>query len=65
MALCDAPQWAGLVSKRFVCLVLQDVCRKLHALIDKVDEERYDLLAKVGKADKEVRVRGQRSGCPS
>lgn len=32
----------------------QDTCKKLHALIDKVDEERYDLEAKVGKADKEV-----------
>lgn len=35
-------------------LCLQETCRKLHALIDKVDEERYDLLTKVGKAEKEV-----------
>lgn len=35
---------------------LQDTCRKLHALIDKADEERYDLNVKVGKADKEVNV---------
>ncbi|XP_041651564.1 troponin I, fast skeletal muscle-like [Cheilinus undulatus] len=33
---------------------LMDTCRKLHALIDKVDEERYDLEAKVAKADKEI-----------
>uniref|UniRef100_A0A3P8ULM4 Troponin I2, fast skeletal type n=1 Tax=Cynoglossus semilaevis TaxID=244447 RepID=A0A3P8ULM4_CYNSE len=33
---------------------LMETCKKLHALIDKIDEERYDLLAKVGKADKEI-----------
>ncbi|XP_049578451.1 troponin I, fast skeletal muscle [Syngnathus scovelli] len=33
---------------------LMDTCRKLNALIDKVDEERYDLSIKVGKADKEI-----------
>lgn len=36
-----------------VC-VFKETCRKLAALIDRVDEERYDLHAKVGKADKEV-----------
>lgn len=33
---------------------LMEACKKLHALIDAVDEERYDLEAKVGKADKEI-----------
>ncbi|KAM8751184.1 troponin I, fast skeletal muscle-like isoform 1-T1 [Acanthopagrus schlegelii] len=33
---------------------LMEACKKLHALIDKVDEERYDLEIKVGKANKEI-----------
>ena len=33
---------------------LMETCKKLHALIDKADEERYDLESKVGKADKEI-----------
>ncbi|XP_056307458.1 troponin I type 2a (skeletal, fast), tandem duplicate 4 isoform X1 [Danio aesculapii] len=33
---------------------LQDLCKKLHQQIDKVDEERYDMEAKVAKADKEI-----------
>ncbi|XP_071315842.1 troponin I, fast skeletal muscle-like [Trachinotus anak] len=33
---------------------LMDTCRKLHALIDKVDEERYDMTVKVSKAEKEI-----------
>uniref|UniRef100_A0A3B1JC75 Troponin I type 2a (skeletal, fast), tandem duplicate 3 n=1 Tax=Astyanax mexicanus TaxID=7994 RepID=A0A3B1JC75_ASTMX len=33
---------------------LQELCKKLHSNIDKVDEERYDLEAKVAKSDKEV-----------
>ncbi|KAM9352206.1 troponin I, fast skeletal muscle-like isoform 1-T4 [Symphorus nematophorus] len=33
---------------------LMETCKKLHSQIDKVDEERYDLLIKVGKADKEI-----------
>uniref|UniRef100_A0A1A7WNR9 Troponin I type 2 (Skeletal, fast) n=2 Tax=Nothobranchiidae TaxID=405002 RepID=A0A1A7WNR9_9TELE len=33
---------------------LMETCKKLQALIDKIDEERYDLEAKVGKADKEI-----------
>ncbi|KAL6106191.1 tnni2 [Pungitius sinensis] len=33
---------------------LMETCKKLAALIDRVDEERYDLQAKVGKADKEI-----------
>lgn len=32
----------------------QETCKKLHALIDKIDEDRYDIEAKVSKADKEV-----------
>ena len=31
------------------------MCKKLHHLIDKIDEERYDCESKVQKADKEVR----------
>lgn len=33
---------------------LQETCKKIHALIDKIDEERYDIESKVSKADKEV-----------
>ncbi|KAL3044410.1 hypothetical protein OYC64_012824 [Pagothenia borchgrevinki] len=33
---------------------LMEACKKLHTLLDKLDEERYDLLSKVGKADKEI-----------
>ncbi|KAK5866793.1 hypothetical protein PBY51_011340 [Eleginops maclovinus] len=33
---------------------LMEACKKLHCLIDKVDEERYDLETKVGKANKEI-----------
>ncbi|XP_034079048.1 troponin I-like [Gymnodraco acuticeps] len=33
---------------------LMETCKKLHALLDKLDEERYDLASKVGKADKEI-----------
>ncbi|MCI4381710.1 hypothetical protein PGIGA_G00255060 [Pangasianodon gigas] len=33
---------------------LQDLCRKLHQSIDKVDEERYDLESKVKKGEKEI-----------
>ncbi|XP_060743538.1 troponin I, fast skeletal muscle-like isoform X1 [Tachysurus vachellii] len=33
---------------------LQDLCRKLHQSIDKVDEERYDMEAKVAKTNKEI-----------
>lgn len=32
----------------------QDLCKQLHQKIDVVDEERYDLAAKVSKSDKEV-----------
>ena len=33
---------------------LQDICKKLHQALDKIDEERYDAEAKVGKTNKEV-----------
>ncbi|XP_055047740.1 troponin I, fast skeletal muscle-like isoform X2 [Misgurnus anguillicaudatus] len=33
---------------------LQELCKKLHHQIDKVDEERYDMEAKVAKANKEI-----------
>ncbi|XP_016410400.1 troponin I, fast skeletal muscle-like [Sinocyclocheilus rhinocerous] len=33
---------------------LQELCKKLHLQIDQVDEERYDLEGKVGKASKEI-----------
>ncbi|XP_060893098.1 troponin I, fast skeletal muscle-like [Labrus mixtus] len=33
---------------------LMETCKKLSALIDQIDEERYDIEAKVQKADKEI-----------
>ncbi|XP_053497889.1 troponin I, fast skeletal muscle-like [Ictalurus furcatus] len=33
---------------------LQDLCKKLHQNIEKVDEERYDLEVKVAKSNKEI-----------
>ncbi|XP_030650303.1 troponin I, fast skeletal muscle-like [Chanos chanos] len=33
---------------------LQELCKKLHQNIDVVDEERYDMAAKVAKTDKEI-----------
>ncbi|XP_017341525.1 troponin I, fast skeletal muscle [Ictalurus punctatus] len=33
---------------------LQELCKKLHSKIDKIDEERYDLASKVSKSDKEI-----------
>ncbi|KAE8296687.1 Troponin I, fast skeletal muscle Troponin I, fast-twitch isoform [Larimichthys crocea] len=33
---------------------LMEYCKKLHGLIDKLDEERYDIEAKVQKTDKEI-----------
>uniref|UniRef100_A0A672QLS9 Troponin I type 2a (skeletal, fast), tandem duplicate 4 n=1 Tax=Sinocyclocheilus grahami TaxID=75366 RepID=A0A672QLS9_SINGR len=35
-------------------LAFQELCKKLHQQIDQVDEERYDLEAKVAKSDKEI-----------
>lgn len=34
----------------------QELCKKIHAAIDKIDESRYDIEAKVQKADIEVRT---------
>ncbi|KAK5621933.1 hypothetical protein CRENBAI_009191 [Crenichthys baileyi] len=45
---CPAPNLSGDQA------ALMETCKKLHALIDKVDEERYDLEAKLGKGDKEI-----------
>ncbi|XP_070686103.1 troponin I, fast skeletal muscle-like [Pempheris klunzingeri] len=45
---CPAPNLGGDHA------ALMEACKKLHALIDKVDEDRYDLDCKVGKADKEI-----------
>ncbi|XP_005748809.1 troponin I, fast skeletal muscle-like [Pundamilia nyererei] len=33
---------------------LMELCKKLHAAIDKIDDERYDAEAKVQKTDKEI-----------
>eukprot|EP00064_Thunnus_orientalis_P013198 superscaffoldBa00002115_g13235 len=33
---------------------LQELCREIHHKIDGIDEERYNLEMKVGKADKEI-----------
>lgn len=33
---------------------LQELCKKLHAKIDSIDEDRYDLESKVNKSNKEV-----------
>ncbi|MED6265068.1 hypothetical protein ILYODFUR_016861 [Ilyodon furcidens] len=45
---CPAPNLSGDQA------ALMETCKKLHALIDVVDEERYDLEAKLGKGDKEI-----------
>ncbi|KAF1386359.1 hypothetical protein PFLUV_G00093970 [Perca fluviatilis] len=45
---CPTPSMSGDQA------ALMEACKKLHALLDKVDEERYDLESKVGKADKEI-----------
>ncbi|XP_029992481.1 troponin I, fast skeletal muscle-like [Sphaeramia orbicularis] len=45
---CPAPNLSGDQN------ALMETCKKLHALIDQVDEERYDIEAKVAKADKEI-----------
>ncbi|XP_034443871.1 troponin I, fast skeletal muscle-like isoform X5 [Hippoglossus hippoglossus] len=33
---------------------LMEMCKKIHQFIDKIDDERYDALSKVQKADKEI-----------
>ncbi|XP_041795253.1 troponin I, fast skeletal muscle-like [Chelmon rostratus] len=45
---CPAPDLSGDQN------AMMEYCKKLHALIDKIDEERYDIEAKVQKADKEI-----------
>ncbi|KAM9808347.1 troponin I, fast skeletal muscle-like [Neosynchiropus ocellatus] len=45
---CPAPSLSGDHN------TLMETCKKLHALIDKVDEERYDMESKVGKTEKEI-----------
>ncbi|KAK5621931.1 hypothetical protein CRENBAI_009189 [Crenichthys baileyi] len=45
---CPAPDMSGDQA------ALMEYCKKLHAAIDKIDEERYDIEAKVQKADKEI-----------
>ncbi|XP_026220332.1 troponin I, fast skeletal muscle-like [Anabas testudineus] len=45
---CPAPDMSGDQA------ALMEVCKKLQAAIDKIDEERYDAEAKVQKADKEI-----------
>jgi len=37
-----------------VDLYQQEYCKKLNATIDRIDEERYDIVGKVQKADVEV-----------
>ncbi|XP_056158118.1 troponin I, fast skeletal muscle-like, partial [Lampris incognitus] len=45
---CPAPNTSGDQA------ALINICKQLHAAIDKIDEDRYDILTKVGKADKEI-----------
>uniref|UniRef100_A0A8C9YBB9 Troponin I type 2a (skeletal, fast), tandem duplicate 2 n=1 Tax=Sander lucioperca TaxID=283035 RepID=A0A8C9YBB9_SANLU len=45
---CPAPELSGDQA------ALMDICKKLNAQIDKIDEERYDAEAKVLKSDKEI-----------
>uniref|UniRef100_A0A3Q0SFC3 Troponin I type 2b (skeletal, fast), tandem duplicate 2 n=1 Tax=Amphilophus citrinellus TaxID=61819 RepID=A0A3Q0SFC3_AMPCI len=45
---CPAPDMSGDQA------ALMEACKKLQAVIDKIDEERYDAEAKVQKADKEI-----------
>uniref|UniRef100_A0A7N6FIF4 Troponin I2, fast skeletal type n=1 Tax=Anabas testudineus TaxID=64144 RepID=A0A7N6FIF4_ANATE len=45
---CPAPDLSGDQA------ALLEICKKLHAAIDKIDEARYDAEAKVQKTDKEL-----------
>ncbi|XP_076861751.1 troponin I, fast skeletal muscle-like [Brachyhypopomus gauderio] len=45
---CPAPDVSGSMAD------LQELCKKLQGKIDKIDEERYDMEAKVLKANKEI-----------
>lgn len=46
--------WVLAVNIR-LCFSSQDLCKKLHAKIESVDEERYDTEVKLQKTTKEVR----------
>ncbi|XP_051917297.1 troponin I, fast skeletal muscle-like [Hippocampus zosterae] len=46
--VCAKPSFGGNQT------ALMETCRKLNALIEKTDEERYDLSVKVAKGDKEI-----------
>lgn len=55
------PEWSGVRNRMQVlevnipvCFSLQELCRKLHAKIESVDEERYDIEVKLQKTNKEV-----------
>uniref|UniRef100_A0A5F8AEK3 Troponin I, cardiac muscle n=1 Tax=Macaca mulatta TaxID=9544 RepID=A0A5F8AEK3_MACMU len=53
------PRGSGLQASRLppkthTTFLLQDLCRQLHARVDKVDEERYDIQAKVTKNITEI-----------
>lgn len=58
LSLSGLPSITVLTVNRSTCVCVQETCKKLAALIDKVDEDRYDLEIKVGKANKEVDVPG-------
>ncbi|XP_056137471.1 troponin I, fast skeletal muscle-like [Lampris incognitus] len=45
---CSSPDTSGDQA------ALMELCKKLHAALDKIDEDRYDAEAKVAKADKEI-----------
>ncbi|XP_027870734.1 troponin I, fast skeletal muscle-like isoform X2 [Xiphophorus couchianus] len=45
---CPLPDLSGDTA------ALTEICKQLHAAIDKIDEARYDAEAKVQKADKEI-----------
>ncbi|KAK5621932.1 Troponin I, fast skeletal muscle [Crenichthys baileyi] len=45
---CPPPDLSGDMA------ALTEVCKKLHMAIDKIDEERYDIEAKVQKVNKEI-----------
>ncbi|KAM9377625.1 troponin I, fast skeletal muscle-like isoform 1-T2 [Pholidichthys leucotaenia] len=45
---CPAPDLSGDQN------ALMELCKKLHAAIDKIDESRYDVESKVQKADTEI-----------
>uniref|UniRef100_A0A665TGA8 Troponin I, fast skeletal muscle-like n=1 Tax=Echeneis naucrates TaxID=173247 RepID=A0A665TGA8_ECHNA len=54
---CPAPSLSGdQAALMVICLLIprQEICKKIHQAIDKIDEARYDAEAKVQKADKEI-----------